>query len=347
MSLLLERLKVSHAENSAEQLLIADLALAINDSALAAVVARAADLIQQRAELLARERLHAAAVLSSVTQRLEEMAAYLTESGNASRSRYDDTQSLNETVMSQVRDLSDEVSSATELGLLQSLVNTRLESVVKQVCDFRAREEHRLQEYTGRAEHMRSRIEDLEREAQELHSRLDREQHGARLDSLTGVANRKSFDEGFAQKMAARSRSGEPVSMLLWDIDNFKLINDSYGHRAGDRVLQSVAGCFSSAVRASDFVARIGGEEFGMLLSGLRLDAATRTANEVRTAVEALRFHFRGTPVRVTVSCGLTELQAQDTAEAAFDRADAALYHAKHGGRNRCVAALLPSAVPA
>src|ERR1700685_2190256 len=97
------------------------------------------------------------------------MAAYLTESNSASRSHFDDTQSLNDTVMSHVRELTDEVSGATELGLLQSLVSARLESVAKQVCDFRAREQTRAAEYSGRAEHMRSRIADLEREAQDLH----------------------------------------------------------------------------------------------------------------------------------------------------------------------------------
>jgi diguanylate cyclase len=127
--------------------------------------------------------------------------------------------------------------------------------------------------------------------------------------------------------------------MLLWDLDNFKVINDSYGHRAGDRVLQSVAACFMAAVRGNDFVARIGGEEFVMLLNGAKVEQALFIANQVRSAVEALRFHFRGTPVRVTVSCGLTQVKEDDGAEAAFDRADAALYRAKRGGKNVCVAA--------
>jgi diguanylate cyclase len=114
---------------------------------------------------------------------------------------------------------------------------------------------------------------------------------------------------------------------------------DVIHQRAGDRVLQSVVRCFTASLRASDFVARIGGEEFAVLLSGLKLAEAMHIANQVRTAVEGLRFHFRGTPVRVTVSCGITELHQDDASEAAFDRADAALYRAKHGGKNLCVAA--------
>jgi diguanylate cyclase len=336
---LLERLMKGEADKSTAQNLIAELPSAQTDAALAVIVARIADLIHERGESVARERLQAAAVLSEVTKRLEEMSSYLTESNSASRSHFDDTQSLNDTVMSHVRELTDEVSEATELGLLQSAVNARLESVAKQVCDFRAREQNRLLEYNGRAEHMRARIADLEREAQELHSKLDLEKHGARLDPLTGVANRKSFDERFAQEIARRVQGSAPSVLLLWDIDSFKVINDSYGHRAGDRVLQSVAACFTAALRASDFVARIGGEEFAVLLTGIKLAEAVRVANQTRIAVEALQFHFRGTPVRVTVSCGITELHLDDASEAAFDRADAALYRAKNGGKNLCIAA--------
>jgi diguanylate cyclase len=336
---LLTHLRTGEPDDLTAQRLIAELSGAETDGALAAIVARVADIIRDRAASLAGERLRAAAVLSEVTRRLEEMAGYLTESNSASRSRFDDTQSLNDTVMSHVRELTDEVSGATELVLLQSAVSARLESVAQQVCDFRAREQIRLLEYNGRAEHMRARIADLEQEAQELHSKLDLEKHGARLDPLTGVANRKSFDERFAEEIARRTRGGAPLVMLLWDIDSFKVINDSYGHRAGDRVLQTVAGCFKRALRAGDFVARIGGEEFAVLLSGVGLSEAVNIANAVRTAVEGLRFHFRGAPVRVTVSCGVTELNSEDASEAAFDRADAALYRAKNGGKNLCVAA--------
>jgi diguanylate cyclase len=338
MTGLLERLKGGESDSAAIEAMGGDLAGVEEDADLAAVVQRVADLVHARCESLARERLEVAAVLSQVTQRLEEMASHLTESNSASRSHFDDARNLNDTVMTQVRELTDEVSGATELNLLKSAVAARLETVAKQVSDFREREQRRLTEYNGRAEHMRVRIANLERETQELHSKLDMEKHGARLDPLTGVANRKSFDERFAQEIARRAVGGAPSGLLLWDIDNFKLINDSYGHRAGDRVLQSVAGCFATALRSTDFVARIGGEEFAVLLSGLRLSEALNVANQVRTAVEGLKFHFRGKPVQVTVSCGITELRENDAAEAAFDRVDAALYRAKHGGKNACVA---------
>jgi len=336
---LLERLAARDPKDPVAPALIGELASAKNDSALASVVTRAADLVQGTGEQLQRERLQTAEILAQVTKRLDEMAGYLSDSNHANRSHFDDTETYNDAVMSQVRELTDEVAGATELGVLQSLVNTRLERVAQHVSNFRAREEFRLLEVNGRAERMRTRIAELERETTDLHSRLDNEKQGARIDPLTGIANRKSFEERFAYEIAQRPRAELAVVMLLWDLDNFKVINDSYGHRAGDRVLQSVAACFMAAVRGNDFVARIGGEEFIMLLSGAKIEQAMFIANQVRSAVEALRFHFRGTPVRITVSCGLTELKDNDVAEAAFDRADRGLYRAKHGGKNLCVAA--------
>jgi diguanylate cyclase len=335
---LLEELRAADNEDSTVQGLLAGLSAATNDAALAAVMAGTAALVRTRGDAVAGERERAAQVLSEVTKRLEEMAGYLTESNSASRTRFDDAQSLNDTVLSHVRELNNEVSGATELGLLQSMVRSRLDAVAEQVCAFRARESDRLLESNGRADRMRARIADLERETQELHSKLDLEKHVARLDPLTCVANRKSYDERFALEIG-RHAEGAPLVMLLWDIDNFKTINDSYGHRAGDRVLQSVAGCFKSSLRSSDFVARIGGEEFAVLLNGLKLAEAMKVANQLRIAVEALRFHFRGMPVRVTVSCGISQLKPEDSAETAYERADRALYQAKGGGKNLCVAA--------
>jgi diguanylate cyclase len=335
---LLERLAAGDPKSPAAALMT-ELAKAKNDSALAKIITRAADLVHEHGEQLRRERLQVAEILAEVTQRLDEMAGYLSESNHANRSHFEDTQTYNDTVMSQMRALTDEAAGATELGVLQTLVNARLERVAQHVSNFRAREDIRLLEVNGRAERMRTRIAELERETSDLHSRLDSEKQGARVDPLTGIANRKSFEERFAHEITQKPRADLAVVMLLWDLDNFKIVNDSYGHRAGDRVLQSVAACFMAAVRGNDFVARIGGEEFVMLLSGTKIAQAMLIANQVRSAVEALRFHFRGTPVRVTVSCGVTELLDDDAGEAAFDRADSALYRAKHNGKNLCVAA--------
>jgi diguanylate cyclase len=310
--------------------LLEALPAAATDAELAAIVAQAADLLHERGDALARERQGSAALLSQVTLRLGEVAQYLTQSNDAARTGFEDSSELNDTVMQQFRGLSAAADSATDLGALQSLVSVRLEAVGRSLAEFRARDQARVQEHFGRSQRMRTRITELEHEARQLHGQL-------RVDPLTRLANRKSFEERLAQIALRHDLAAAPVSLLVWDIDDFKSINDRYGHRAGDRVLENVAACFSSGLRSEDFIARIGGEEFVVLLTGMTVDAALRVANELRAGIDALRFHFRGTRVQVSASCGVTELRAGDAEGAAFDRADAALYTAKREGKNRCV----------
>lgn len=336
---ILQCLKRARPQDPAVEPLLAQWAKASGDAELAAVLDGAADLIGAWCDAVERERMTSAAVLSEVTARLGEMTVHLSESHEASRAGFEDTARLDQSVMAQVRELSAEVGGATDLAALQSLVSTRLEFVTRRIAEFRTREEIRQKEHAGRAAHMHARIADLEREAKDLYRKLDHEKLGARVDPLTRVANRKCFDERFAEELARCAHADSAAAMLIWDIDDFKLINDRYGHRAGDRVLQTVAGCLLAGLRAEDFVARIGGEEFVVLLSGLSAAEAMRCADGLRTAVERLHFHFRGAPVRVTVSCGITQLRTGEAPEAAFDRADAALYRAKREGKNLCVAA--------
>ncbi len=336
---LLERVAEGDVESPVVLALGAELGAAKTDAALAEVLLRIADLVHERGEQIARDRLQAASVLADVGKRLEELLAYFVATAEDSRTNREATASFDAAVMAQVRDLSVEFESATELHALQSMVGRGLESVSRCVQDFRRQADDRLTEQTARAEAMGVRVAALEQEARELQGRLAEERDRARVDSLTNVANRKAFDERLAQELARMRHTAGPVTLLIWDLDNFKSINDHYGHRAGDRVLQSVARCFASGVRSTDFVARIGGEEFAMIMIGLPIEAAVGMANDLRIAVEGLRFHFRGKPIRITASCGVTEIKERESAESAFDRADSALYRAKDAGRNACVAA--------
>jgi diguanylate cyclase len=222
----LQSLKDSGVEEPPLEPLMTQLSSAATDAALAGVVTKIADLISAHCEATARERLKSASVLSEVTTRLGEMTLYLTESGVASRAAFDDTASLGSGVMEHVRELSAEVNAATELAALQSLVSARLENVTRQMSDFRDREEERRKDQSNRTARMHERIAELEREADELYRKLDHEKHGARQDALTRLANRKCFDERMARQIGGQRREDAPAAMLIWDIDDFKSINE-------------------------------------------------------------------------------------------------------------------------
>ncbi len=160
-------------------------------------------------------------------------------------------------------------------------------------------------------------------------------------DPLTGLFNRRYFDESIARDLAAAARAGEPVALLAVDVDHFKLVNDSYGHPLGDRLLQALAGVLGARVRSSDLACRFGGEEFVVVLTGATLPVALRRAEAIRRECAALRLDAgTGTPVRATVSVGVAVARGPDEpVEVTLARADEALYAAKRAGRDRVVAA--------
>lgn len=313
------------------------LAAASDDAALARVLDQVADLVRDRGEAIARDRREVAAMMGQVTERLEEMARYLAGSVESNAQNFDEVDSLNSQVLREVADLSARAAAITDLAPLRALVADRLEAVATRVREFRSHQEKRFVANAERIERLRARITELETQTTALHRGLAAERRHARTDVLTGIANRAAYDERIGEEIERRRRFRSPVSLLVWDVDHFKKINDEYGHRSGDAVLREVARTLAARKRATDHLARYGGEEFVMLLVGTPAAEAARVANALRETVGGLKFGFRGTPLRVTVSCGLTELTDDDDPQSVFERADAALYRAKNAGRNTCV----------
>jgi diguanylate cyclase len=338
VELLIERLGQSDSGGDDLTALRADLAAASDDAALASVLLRVSELVAQHGAAIARERAEAVVTLAQVTERLGEMAKFLSGESAERVRDHQERETLDLGLLTQMTRMTDEVRTLDDLPALRALVTERLEVVANNVREFRERERNRFAENAARSERMHSRLAVLEKESRELSRNLDLEKQRSRIDTLTRVSNRVSFDERFADELARWKRFQHPVSILVWDIDRFKSINDACGHRGGDAVLREVAVALSRGRREVDFFARFGGEEFVSLLVGSDLGDALLAAEEMRVAVESLRFHFHGTPVQVTVSCGLTALREGDTVDTVFDRADAALYKAKNGGRNACIA---------
>ena len=171
---------------------------------------------------------------------------------------------------------------------------------------------------------------------------LVRVYQAGRIDGLTGIANRAAFDERLDKELAFAVRHGAPLSVALFDVDHFKKINDTFGHPAGDEVLKSVAGVLSGAVRTEDVVARYGGEEFVVVMRELEVGAARALADRLRESIAAHPVEAAGQSIRLTVSAGVASLACcgADASKAAIvAKADARLYQAKQGGRNRVVGA--------
>ena len=188
------------------------------------------------------------------------------------------------------------------------------------------------------------RMASINQELEEANDRLREANHRlerlSQLDGLTGIANRRAFDDALASEWRRGTRAERPLSLLMIDIDHFKAFNDAYGHQKGDETLRAVARALKESLhRAGDLAARYGGEEFVVLLPGLSTEEAAAFAETLRARVESLGIpheHSSAAPV-VTVSLGLSTLvPTKETAPAALlEQADRALYAAKRAGRNR------------
>lgn len=157
-------------------------------------------------------------------------------------------------------------------------------------------------------------------------------------DHLTGLPNRRFLDSALTEALMSARAHDHPLSILLFDVDRFKGINDRWGHAVGDRVLQEMASVLRRTSRRQDVIGRYGGEEFLYILPGRRLDEAVLQAERVRSELAKHPFTAPDESVCLTVSVGATEAMADDNPADLLDRADQLLYEAKRTGRNRIVA---------
>ncbi|HEX4675061.1 MAG TPA: diguanylate cyclase [Steroidobacteraceae bacterium] len=297
---------------------------------------RVARLVGEQRATLMREKREIETLLQQMDLRLAEIASYLASDCADQKSAQTSSQQFDLLVTGEVRNLSNDVQSAGDLAGLRNRVRDRLAIIANHLQDFRTREGARVNAQLDRTQRMRVRVTDLEREIHGLHKSLQEEQSLRMIDALTGIPNRAAYDDRIQHEFMRWQRENTPVSVLAWDIDRFKEINDAYGHSAGDKVLRVIAQHLAQHVRGTDFVARYGGEEFVMLLVGTDAAQAAMTADKIRAGIENMGFHFHNKPVAVTASCGITTFRGDDTPDTIFDRADRALYRAKDGGRNCC-----------
>lgn len=213
--------------------------------------------------------------------------------------------------------------SATDNPAIGALMDGVL-SVAKSVREANERLEQQLQRSSDEVDTLRRNIENIQQEAM--------------LDPLTGVKNRKTFDLELDRLARGAKETGEPLALIMADVDHFKKFNDRWGHQTGDHVLRLVADVMNANVKGQDVLARYGGEEFAIILPGTSLSNAVMLANRIRTAVESRRLKKRRTEEDlgvITLSMGAAVFAWNDTMDSLVERADNCLYAAKKGGRNQ------------
>ncbi len=244
----------------------------------------------------------------------------------------DDVMTLIEDALGMSASYDNTLSGATaELSVAQNRdqVKTIVQSLTKSTREMRE---------TNTA--LRDRLRLSKSEISDLQQSLEAIRAESLTDPLTGLGNRKYFDRSIDVAVENALASGEPLSLLMFDIDHFKSFNDSYGHLTGDQVLRLVGMSLKQTIKGQDITARYGGEEFAVVLPNTALRQALTVADHIRRAVMAKELKKKSTGEilgRVTISVGVSMLKPGDDTDSLIERADACLYAAKRNGRNRVI----------
>ncbi len=292
-------------------------------------------LVTDTQQQLEHEKEELELFLKQLGERLQELDAMVEGAESNRLASLVSGLKLDEMVKAQVNDIEHTVQNATDVVQMKGTIQGSIENIRQHLAEQRQQEDQRQGELEQQLKAVNQRLVQMEGESDRLRARLAEERVQAMTDPLTNVPNRLGYDKQVAQEFSRWQRYNSPLSMLVCDIDFFKKINDTYGHKAGDRALIAIAKSMDLHIRETDYLARVGGEEFVVLLPETSLQQAEIVAEKLRMGVEACAFVYEGKPVPITISGGIAEFAAGDKVDEVYVRADKALYRAKQQGRNR------------
>jgi diguanylate cyclase len=334
MTTLLERLALIQGADSATQEIQTRRHEGIDDEQWTDTLNDIVNSISSSLKNLEQEKRELETFIGKVTAQLDDVTQVINEDQKDQESNHEDAQSLQSFVKEGVELIQKNFQSSSDLQELKSEITRNIDDIRGGVDDFADRFDERHEATAERNLKLTEQLSQMEQETQELQVMLQENRAKLLYDALTGVYSRMAYDERIQQELARWTRYQTAFSYVILDIDHFKRINDTYGHNAGDKALKIVAQLMTTYVRQSDYVFRIGGEEFVLLLTSTTQDNASQLVEKMRAGIAASSFHFKGEPVNLTLSAGITETRDGDNFESIYERADKALYKAKNSGRN-------------
>jgi len=235
-------------------------------------------------------------------------------------------------IQEQAMRLKENSQSAKDLDSLRKTVTdyaNNLQNLLKE------KDQRNKQQFRHKFQGMVRQIKELQNETKSYQQTLKQQRKQMHIDFLTKIPNRAAWSERLEIEVSRFKRHQNSLIMAVIDIDSFKKINDTYGHLAGDKVLNVIAQTLQKSIRNTDFIARFGGEEFTLLLPDTSQKQATQVLEKLCKLIETIPFKFKKEALTVTVSIGFTQYSINDDIDDAFGRADKALYHAKNNGKNQ------------
>ncbi len=301
------------------------------------VINHLAKIVSSLLDDINKETRETGSFLADLMAQLQELDQYVVNGQVLQQQSLQSGKELDRAVQEQVSDIAISVRDASDLQVLKEDVSSHLVNIKGHMDRHLKMAEERFKVAVKNEKKLRKRLQEVEGETSILRHKILEAQARSSMDAVTGLPNRAAYDERIKDEYKRWLRFKSPLILMVWDLDDFKMVNDRYGHQAGDKALRIIGQILIKRLRQTDFVGRYGGEEFCVLLSGATVNEAATVAEQIRQSVEKSGFHSANKPVTLTISCGYTEFREGDTPDSAFSRADSALYKAKGEGKNRCI----------
>ncbi len=293
-------------------------------------------LLQHYITRISEEREEAATFIREIGERLLQLESHMLESLLLAReSRQADTEFAVD-LENQLNQFRGNVDFSQSLSELKATVISSINSIQKVVENKRQRDMDFAREADEQMGLLHEDLDSMKNEIATAQERARQLEQELLMDPLTGVFNRRAYDRRIKEELQRYQRYKHAFSVLLFDVDHFKKINDKYGHAVGDRCLKEIVKRIASVLRETDFLARYGGEEFIVLLPETASQGALQVADKLRKVIMNMEFIHKKDIINVTISLGVTEVISSDRRpDAIFNRMDQAMYQAKNAGRNR------------
>ncbi len=283
------------------------------------------------------ERESAKKFLATLSDTLTTVRSSVKKTLSTCQASQTQNDSLNKKLQSQLLDMTSTIKKPMHLEEMREDISSKLQIIASTLEQKSKFEQQNQQTLTCQLDEMSKKVEKLEVQSQEFEHKLAVQQRKSMQDALTKLSNRAAFDDHFTKAMVRFHHQPYELALVVIDIDDFKKINDTYGHSAGDKTLQVIATTIQKKVSDDTFVARYGGEEFVLIYTNINKLAVEKELNVLEKNIARLPFKFKNNKVSITLSMGVTHIKADDNIHIAFERADKAMYKAKAQGKNRVI----------
>lgn len=289
--------------------------------------------IQFMIEGMREERKTTQEYLLSLNQDLGQVDKLFGTSFEITKNIQRSTTVQNKALKRQVMNLNTEIKSVEDLSYAKQLVQQRVIQI-ENLFQTNEKLENQVDELLNRLSHMENQLEKIKKQSAQQEQQVNSKKKQLFIDTLTQIYNRCALDERMELEYKRWKRYGYDLGIAIIDLDHFRLINNKFGHLAGDKALKVIARALQSSLRDTDFLARFGGEEFVVLMPNISADDLILPLDHLREHISSLPFRFKQQQVTVTVSIGATLFRDNDRLLDTFERADQALYEAKNRGCN-------------